>query len=45
MVVLKKFKEDFSTAAKTRFGSGWAWLCKKEDGSLEFVQPLIKIIL
>ncbi|WP_417428236.1 superoxide dismutase [Halpernia sp.] len=29
-----KFKEDFSTAAKTRFGSGWAWLCKKEDGSL-----------
>ena len=31
----EKFKEDFSTAAKTRFGSGWAWLCKKEDGSLE----------
>lgn len=29
-----KFKEDFSTAAKTRFGSGWAWLCKKEDGSV-----------
>lgn len=29
-----KFKEDFSNAAKTRFGSGWAWLCKKEDGSL-----------
>ena len=31
----EKFKEDFSTAAKTRFGSGWAWLCKKTDGSLE----------
>lgn len=31
----EKFKEDFSQAAKTRFGSGWAWLCKKEDGSLE----------
>ncbi len=30
----EKFKEDFSTAAKTRFGSGWAWLCKKEDGSV-----------
>jgi len=31
----EKFKEDFSNAAKTRFGSGWAWLCKKEDGSLD----------
>ncbi|SEF93548.1 superoxide dismutase, Fe-Mn family [Halpernia humi] len=30
----EKFKEDFATAAKTRFGSGWAWLCKKEDGSV-----------
>ncbi|WP_379967694.1 superoxide dismutase [Epilithonimonas sp. UC225_85] len=29
-----KFKEDFSTAAKTRFGSGWAWLVKNSDGSL-----------
>lgn len=30
-----KFKTDFETAAKTRFGSGWAWLCKHEDGKLE----------
>lgn len=30
----EKFKEEFSNAAKTRFGSGWAWLCKKDDGSL-----------
>lgn len=24
---IDKFKEDFSNAAATRFGSGWAWLC------------------
>ena len=29
-----KFKEDFSNAAKTRFGSGWAWLVKNADGSI-----------
>lgn len=29
-----KFKEEFSNAAKTRFGSGWAWLIKQNDGSL-----------
>lgn len=28
------FKEQFSEAAKTQFGSGWAWLVKKSDGSL-----------
>ena len=28
------FKEQFSTAAKTQFGSGWAWLCVK-NGKLE----------
>ena len=26
------FKEQFSAAAGSRFGSGWAWLCKKGDG-------------
>lgn len=31
---MEKFKMDFSDAAKTRFGSGWAWLVKTEDGSL-----------
>ncbi|GAA5118657.1 superoxide dismutase [Luteolibacter yonseiensis] len=28
------FKEAFAKAGATRFGSGWAWLVKKEDGSL-----------
>ncbi|GAB4422190.1 MAG: superoxide dismutase [Bacteroidia bacterium] len=28
------FKEAFAKAAATRFGSGWAWLVKKADGSL-----------
>ena len=30
----ENFKEQFSKAAATRFGSGWAWLCAK-DGKLE----------
>ena len=29
------FKEEFSKAAATRFGSGWAWLVKDTDGSLK----------
>lgn len=29
------FKEAFSTAAKTQFGSGWAWLCVHKGGKLE----------
>jgi Fe-Mn family superoxide dismutase len=29
------FKSKFSSTAGTRFGSGWAWLCAKKDGSLE----------
>ena len=28
------FKTEFETAAKTRFGSGWAWLSVKADNSL-----------
>ena len=27
-----KFKEDFTKAAVTRFGSGWAWLCVTPKG-------------
>jgi len=29
------FKEAFSKAAATRFGSGWAWLCVHPGGKLE----------
>lgn len=35
---VSEFKDKFSTAASTLFGSGWAWLVKKPDGSLEIVQ-------
>jgi Fe-Mn family superoxide dismutase len=31
----EKFVEEFSNAAATQFGSGWAWLGKKKNGSLE----------
>jgi Fe-Mn family superoxide dismutase len=31
----ESFKEEFSKAAATRFGSGWAWLCRQADGSLK----------
>lgn len=34
---IENLKESFTKAALSRFGSGWAWLCKKEDGSLEIV--------
>ena len=30
-----QFKEAFAQAAATRFGSGWAWLIVKPNGSLE----------
>jgi superoxide dismutase, Fe-Mn family len=33
-----EFKEKFSASAATLFGSGWAWLIKKDDGTLEIVQ-------
>ncbi len=29
------FKDKFSTAAVGQFGSGWAWLVKKADGSVD----------
>ncbi|GET26696.1 superoxide dismutase [Prolixibacter sp. NT017] len=35
---LEDFKEKFSNAAATLFGSGWAWLVKNADGKLEIVQ-------
>jgi len=28
------FKDEFSKAAATRFGSGWAWLCSEGNGKL-----------
>ena len=31
----EEFKSNFSSAAGTRFGSGWAWLCVDSDGGLE----------
>lgn len=31
---MEGFKETFANAAATRFGSGWAWLCKNDDGSV-----------
>ena len=30
----EKMKEEFTKAATTRFGSGWAWLCVKADKSI-----------
>lgn len=32
------FKEQFTSAAITLFGSGWVWLVKKADSSLEIIQ-------
>ena len=31
---MESLKEEFSNTAATRFGSGWAWLIKEDDGSL-----------
>lgn len=31
----EEFKSKFSTAAGTRFGSGWAWLCVHPGGKVE----------
>ena len=32
-----EFKQKFSTSAATNFGSGWTWLVKNGDGSVEIV--------
>jgi superoxide dismutase, Fe-Mn family len=32
------FREQFTKAAVTLFGSGWAWLVKKDDQTLEILQ-------
>jgi Fe-Mn family superoxide dismutase len=34
---LDKFKEEFSKACVSNFGSGWTWLVAKKDGSLDIV--------
>lgn len=34
----EEFKQKFSQASTTLFGSGWAWLVKKADGSLAITQ-------
>lgn len=33
----EKFKEKFTEASKTRFGSGWGWLVLNKDGELEII--------
>jgi superoxide dismutase len=32
------FKSQFAAAGATQFGSGWAWLVVKPDGSLEIIK-------
>ncbi len=32
-----EFKEKFATSAATNFGSGWTWLVKNTDGSVELL--------
>ena len=31
------FKEEFTNTATGQFGSGWSWLCVKDDGSLKVI--------
>lgn len=33
-----KFQADFTNAALTQFGSGWAWLVKNKEGKLEITK-------
>ena len=35
---LSAFMDEFSKAAGTLFGSGWAWLVKNDTGSLDIIQ-------
>jgi superoxide dismutase, Fe-Mn family len=35
---IEQFKEKFTNAAVTLFGSGWVWLAKKPDGILDIEQ-------
>ena len=35
----EEFKSKFSSAAGTRFGSGWAWLCAHSNGCLLYTSP------
>lgn len=32
------FRDQFNKAAATLFGAGWAWLVKKDDGTLQILQ-------
>ncbi|MCF8304764.1 MAG: superoxide dismutase [Bacteroidales bacterium] len=34
----ESFKEQFTNAAKTLFGSGWTWLVQTEDGKLDIIK-------
>lgn len=34
----EKFKEEFTNACTTLFGSGWAWLVKNPSGDLEIIK-------
>jgi Fe-Mn family superoxide dismutase len=34
----ESFRELFTKSAATLFGSGWAWLAKKDDGTLQILQ-------
>lgn len=35
---IEKFKEQFSAAGATQFGSGWCWLVKDKDNNLKITK-------